>query len=34
MSQISIIIFVCEHGAAKSIFAATYFDNSVRKNYH
>ena len=34
MSQISIIIFVCEHGASKSIFAATYFNKSIRKNYH
>ena len=26
MSQDSVIIFVCEHGAAKSIIAATYFN--------
>jgi protein-tyrosine-phosphatase len=26
MSQASVIIFVCEHGAAKSILAAAYFN--------
>lgn len=26
MNQNSIIVFVCEHGAAKSILAATYFN--------
>jgi protein-tyrosine-phosphatase len=31
MSQHSIIIFVCEHGAAKSIIAATYFNQFARE---
>ena len=31
MSQNPIIIFVCEHGAAKSILAAAYFNQLARK---
>lgn len=30
MNQSSTIVFVCEHGAAKSIVAATYFDQLAR----
>ncbi len=26
MTQTPIIVFVCEHGAAKSVIAATYFN--------
>jgi protein-tyrosine-phosphatase len=31
MSQDPIIIFVCEHGAAKSILAASYFNQLARE---
>src|SRR5689334_13105305 len=31
MSQGSIIIFVCEHGAAKSVIAATYFNKIAKE---
>ena len=31
MSQDSLIIFVCEHGAAKSILAAAYFNQLARE---
>ena len=31
MSQNPVIIFVCEHGAAKSIIAATYFNKLARE---
>lgn len=31
MNQNSIIVFVCEHGAAKSILAAAYFNKLVRE---
>ena len=31
LSQDSIIIFVCEHGAAKSILAAAFFDRLARE---
>ena len=31
MPQDSIIVFVCEHGAAKSILAAAYFNKMVRE---
>jgi len=31
MPQNPIIIFVCEHGAAKSILAATYFNKMARE---
>jgi arsenate reductase len=35
MPQDSMIVFVCEHGAAKSIIAATYFNKFVReRNLH
>src|SRR5919198_5666492 len=30
MSQNSLVIFVCEHGAAKSILAAAYFNHLAR----
>jgi len=32
MTQNSIVIFVCEHGAAKSILAATYFNKLARES--
>jgi len=32
MPQDSIIIFVCEHGAAKSVLAAAYFNKMAREN--
>jgi protein-tyrosine-phosphatase len=31
MPQDSVIIFVCEHGAAKSVLAATYFNHIAQK---
>ena len=31
MSQYPLIVFVCEHGAAKSILAATYFNHMARE---
>jgi protein-tyrosine-phosphatase len=31
MSQKSVIVFVCEHGAAKSIIAAAYFNHMARQ---
>ena len=31
MSQDHLIVFVCEHGAAKSLLAATYFNHLVRE---
>ena len=35
MPQPAVIVFVCEHGAAKSIIAATYFNRLAReKNLH
>jgi len=35
MPQDSMIVFVCEHGAAKSIIAATYFNKFAReRNLH
>lgn len=33
MSQNPVIIFVCEHGAAKSIIAATYFNKLAREKH-
>ena len=32
MSRDATIIFVCEHGAAKSILAATYFNKMAQEN--
>ena len=32
MTQNSIVIFVCEHGAAKSILAAAYFNKLARES--
>lgn len=32
MNQNAMIIFVCEHGAAKSILAAAYFNKMAREN--
>jgi arsenate reductase (thioredoxin) len=32
MPQDSIVLFVCEHGAAKSILAAAYFNKMAREN--
>ena len=32
MKQNSMIVFVCEHGAAKSILAAAYFNKFAREN--
>ena len=32
MNQNSMIVFVCEHGAAKSILAAAYFNKMAREN--
>lgn len=35
MNQKSILVFVCEHGAAKSIIAAAYFNKLARdRNLH
>ena len=31
MSQDTVIVFVCEHGAAKSIIAAAYFNKMARE---
>jgi arsenate reductase len=31
MSQDHLIVFVCEHGAAKSLLAATYFNHMARE---
>jgi arsenate reductase len=31
MNQTPVIIFVCEHGAAKSVIAATYFNHLAEK---
>jgi len=31
MSQDHLIVFVCEHGAAKSVLAATYFNHIARE---
>ena len=33
ISQDPVIIFVCEHGAAKSILAATYFNKFAHERY-
>ena len=33
MSEKNVIVFVCEHGAAKSVIAATYFNQFAREKH-